>query len=196
MKKIYISGPMRGKDGHNYEMFNLAEKTLLEQDPDAEILNPASSFGGDTSRSFSEYMRLDYQMLLDASEVVFLPGWQNSEGARLEYQMAKSLGLTLRPWDDTDTYLAEPMELEAARIVRNGERERKYGPPLQDFTRTAGMWTGLTGKAVTPEQVALQMVQLKLSRLIATPDHRDSLVDAVGYLICYSRIVLEGGKNG
>lgn len=93
--------------------------------------------------------------------------------------------------------MTEPqyVEDEASRIVRNGEREANYGPPGQDFVRTACMWTGILkevlkdGEYVTAEQVALMMTALKLSRLVATPTHHDSIVDAIGYMICYSRIV-------
>lgn len=90
---------------------------------------------------------------------------------------------------DAEPGRVEPVEDEAKRIVRNGQREASYGPPLQDFTRTAAMWSAILGVDVTPEQMALCMAALKISRLVATPDHHDSMVDLVGYMICYQRIV-------
>jgi hypothetical protein len=88
----------------------------------------------------------------------------------------------------------QAIELEARNIVRNGEREAKYGPPGSDFTRTAAMWSAILGTEVTPAQMALCMVALKISRLVATPDHHDSMVDGIGYFICMQRII-EGEES-
>ena len=86
----------------------------------------------------------------------------------------------------------QDVELEARKIVRNGIREAAYGEPGKDFMRTATMWNGylkdkLRGD-ISPEDVATMMVMLKLSRLAETPHHRDSVVDAIGYMICYDRL--------
>ena len=86
----------------------------------------------------------------------------------------------------------EDVELEARKIVRNGVREAAYGEPGKDFKRTAMMWSGLLREKlrvdITPEDVASMMVILKLSRLAETPHHRDSVVDTIGYMICYDRL--------
>lgn len=50
------------------------------------------------------------------------------------------------------------------------------------------MWSGVLGVDVTPEDVALMMACLKISRLRSTPHHHDSIVDLIGYAICYSRL--------
>jgi hypothetical protein len=82
--------------------------------------------------------------------------------------------------------------MTASRIVRNGERQAVYGHPADDFRRTAAMWSVTFGVEVTPLQVAIAMGQLKMSRLIGTPGHRDSIVDLVGYAVCYERIAEMG----
>jgi hypothetical protein len=80
-------------------------------------------------------------------------------------------------------------EREASALVRDGERQRTYGHPREDFTRTAAMWSAILGVHVTTEKALLCMAALKISRLCQTPDHRDSLVDLIGYGIAYDRVV-------
>lgn len=182
---VYLSGPMRGLPNFNYDLFNSTASAMREAG--LVVLNPAENFDGDTSREFGEYMRADIKMLLKAGSIFLLPGWQDSEGARIEYQIAKSLGLDVIYHAEADQ--TEPAEMTAARIVRNGERQAVYGHPSDDFRRTAKEWSATFGKEVDPLQVAVAMVQLKLSRLIGTPGHRDSIIDAIGYMICYERII-------
>lgn len=93
--KFYISGPMRGLPGDNYDQFNEVEAALTARlsapNPVGywhavtaegfEVLNPARNFGGDRTRALSEYMQADLEMVLQADIMVMLPGWENSEGA-------------------------------------------------------------------------------------------------------------------
>ena len=68
------------------------------------------------------------------------------------------------------------------------ERQQHYGSPLANFTEIAKRWS-LTLKApITPAQVALCMIDLKMSRLSHSPHHHDSLLDIVGYATCLSEI--------
>lgn len=82
----------------------------------------------------------------------------------------------------------EDIELEARAIVRDGDRQKEYGHPRDDWTRTAKIWSGILGIDVTPEQAMLCMIGTKMSRLIHTPHHHDSMVDIIGYAICYDRL--------
>lgn len=68
---------------------------------------------------------------------------------------------------------------EAKRIVY-GERGENYGHPFEDFSRTAQIWSAILGIKVEPEQVALCMVGLKISREVNRPK-RDNVVDGAGY---------------
>ena len=70
------------------------------------------------------------------------------------------------------------------------ERGRVYGHPADDFGKTAKMWEPILGVEVTPEQVALCMVAVKMSRLCQQRDHwhEDSVVDACGYLACLEKV--------
>jgi len=67
----------------------------------------------------------------------------------------------------------------AAIIVARGET---YGDPLTNMNRTAVlMGEVLGGNAISASQVALCMIQLKIARLIETPNHKDSVIDIMGY---------------
>lgn len=79
-----------------------------------------------------------------------------------------------------------PSVLQEAQKLVHGSRQKSYGHPFDDFSRTAAIWTAifrdiLKSKAVvTPEQVALCMVGVKISRECNAPK-RDNRVDGAGY---------------
>ncbi len=45
----------------------------------------------------------------------------------------------------------------------------------------ARRWSETLGQAVTPEEVVLCLIDLKLVRLAHDPQHRDSILDVAGY---------------
>jgi len=69
---------------------------------------------------------------------------------------------------------------EASGLI-NGDRQKQYGTPAENFKRVAAIWGAILGIDVTPREVALCMAGLKLARLAHGP-HRDSSVDGCGYL--------------
>jgi len=71
--------------------------------------------------------------------------------------------------------------LNTAKRIISGDRQQSYGDARTDFTRTGQMWAAVFGHEVTPEQVALCMLLLKVGRLCHTPSHLDSWVDICGY---------------
>jgi len=70
--------------------------------------------------------------------------------------------------------------LTEAQGLVHGDRNESYGHPLDNFGRIAKMWTALLGVEITPEQVGLCMIAVKLSRECHAPK-RDNLVDAAAY---------------
>ena len=83
---------------------------------------------------------------------------------------------------DVDSTLVE----EAVQLV-SADRQAQYGHPLDNFQRIADLWSVILNIEVTPEQVALCMVQVKVSRELQNPK-RDNIVDAIGYLLTYDTV--------
>lgn len=84
--------------------------------------------------------------------------------------------------------MSETVTQEAHRLV-HGRRGDDYGHPFDDFSRTGRLWAEILGIPVTPEQVALCMAQVKVARLVASPDHHDSIVDVAGYMETYEMVL-------
>jgi hypothetical protein len=61
------------------------------------------------------------------------------------------------------------------------ERRDDYGDPVEQFRAIADRWSITLGMPITPSQVALCMIDLKLARLAYDPGHVDSMVDVIGY---------------
>jgi len=87
--------------------------------------------------------------------------------------------------------------LAAAATTISGAREQEYGSKLQNFTQIAMLFQGtlatklLPGARITPEDVALLMMQVKIARLAKSPDHKDSILDIAGYSGCYDELQLQ-----
>jgi hypothetical protein len=94
-----------------------------------------------------------------------------------------------------------PSLLERADAIINGDRQRDYGDKLQNFSQIAMLWQGTLATklapdvAITPEDVALCMIQVKIARLAKTPDHEDSILDVAGYAGCYSLLQKERSEG-
>jgi len=102
----------------------------------------------------------------------------------MEYDAADGLSQpVLRSCSPREEVLSEALEC----VMKS--RNNDYGPPDQDFTRTAAIWTALFGPklradaAFDGKDVALAMIALKLSRA-CWADKRDNFVDAAGYAAC------------
>lgn len=91
--------------------------------------------------------------------------------------------------EPTSRYSAREHTLDTAKTLVCGDRNASYGPPDQDFARTAAMWTALfgpylrEGAAFTPADVAKAVICVKLSRSMHSPK-LDNWIDAAGYAAC------------
>ena len=91
--KIYISGPITGVEGY-LKRFDLAENALVAAG--YEVVNPAKvNRYLPESTTHDQYMEMSFVMLEMCDTVFFLEGWENSKGARMEFEYALERGYTM-----------------------------------------------------------------------------------------------------
>lgn len=95
--RLYISGPMTGLPDNNFPAFNRAAAALRSQG--YAVVNPAE-LNPEGSKTWHECMRVDIRELCTCQGLVLLPGWQRSQGAQLELQIAHRLALVIRTIDE------------------------------------------------------------------------------------------------
>ena len=71
------------------------------------------------------------------------------------------------------------MLAHAAGVI--AERDAAYGDAAASMAAIAARWSITLGRPVTPAQVVLCMLDLKLTRLAHDPAHQDSIADVIGY---------------
>ena len=91
---FYLSGPMTGLPDYNRSAFDEVAKDLREKG--YAVFSPAEVGHRDQIMSRSWYMRKDIQALLQCDAVMMLPNWEQSEGAKLEFEIAKQLELPVK----------------------------------------------------------------------------------------------------
>ncbi len=114
-KTIYISGPMRGIPRFNFAAFDFAEDLWTSMG--YTVLNPASRGWGSgdpatgtgvTEYEVQEWLRADIREITQCDAIALLPGWEESEGAKLEAAVAFAIGL-----DFFDAHSLQPLVPEA-----------------------------------------------------------------------------------
>ena len=68
------------------------------------------------------------------------------------------------------------------------QRNAAYGDPAHSLAVIAARWSLTLGRQITPAQVALCMIDLKLARLGHDPTHADSVIDVIGYAALISEV--------
>ena len=77
------------------------------------------------------------------------------------------------------------------------ERGQSYGDATKLFNQIARRWSLTLGVEISPEQVVLCMLDLKLARLSNDPTHTDSMVDVAGYAAVLAEVTKQsGGAHG
>lgn len=90
MKKIYISGPITGY-GIEERRKTFGDAAALIADMGMKAVNPMDKI--EEGKDWEEYMREDIAKLVRCDGIAMLPGWENSKGARLEFDIAMALGM-------------------------------------------------------------------------------------------------------
>ena len=110
MKKIYISGPMRGRyrnnfpafdaaaiklDREGFETYNPAQRDRQEYGTDVEFWGEltAKEHGFDIRNALGTDLEW---ICRHGDAIAMLPGWENSRGAKAEWALAVALGLEIR----------------------------------------------------------------------------------------------------
>lgn len=100
--KIYISGPMSGLPDLNFPAFAEAAKKLAQDGH--EPINPATL--NRDGASWHECMRNDIRALVDCDALVLLKGWEKSNGAQIEMNLAHRLGLQILFFENFESALS------------------------------------------------------------------------------------------
>lgn len=78
--------------------------------------------------------------------------------------------------------------LEQARGLVH-RRRQAYGEPIALFECVVARWAQVLGTKVSPAQVIVCLVDLKVARLAHDPRHFDSITDVAGYAGCLAEVL-------
>ena len=104
--RIYISGPISGHANYNRVAFSTAADFCTDTLKAYHVYNPVEYVGLLKDRTHEEAMAFSLRELGSSNDsddqagpnyynlVVLLNDWDTSEGARLEYQVARSIGIS------------------------------------------------------------------------------------------------------
>jgi hypothetical protein len=87
----------------------------------------------------------------------------------------------------------EQMLQHVAGII--AERGTVYGDAATSMAAVAARWSITLGRTVTPAQVVLCLIDLKLTRLAHNSTHQDSIADVVGYAALLSEVMNAAHHN-
>ena len=81
--------------------------------------------------------------------------------------------------------------LDTAKEYVTKDRAASHGDLEYNFTRIADYWTVYTGHQFDPQDVAVMMMLLKISRIGSNHTNSDNWIDAAGYAACGGEIACE-----
>ena len=93
--------------------------------------------------------------------------------------------------------MSSPAEMflkHVANVI--AERSAQYGDAAPNMSAIAARWSATLGREVTPAQVVLCLLVLKLARLAHDPTHEDSAVDVCGYAALLRELTETSNKEG
>lgn len=93
--KLMISQPMKGKtnDQIRKEREELVEKLKAEGH---EVIDTVFDDFSEGENTPVHYLAKSIEFIANADGVVFMPGWENARGCRIEHQVAEEYGKFIR----------------------------------------------------------------------------------------------------
>jgi hypothetical protein len=85
------------------------------------------------------------------------------------------------------TTTTEKLFNDIASIIH--ERGAVYGHPYYNHKRISELWSAYLDHPISPSQAALCMALVKVSRLTESPNHEDSIKDAIAYISIYKTVL-------
>ena len=99
--RIYVSGPMCGVEEYQGRFWAFAD--AIDRCGGYAVVNPAGFAVKDSSNTDlldrDDWLAIDLKVLEKCDAIFMMPGWRRSEGARMEYEQAKELELTIHGFD-------------------------------------------------------------------------------------------------
>ena len=93
--RIYISGPISGLPDNNRRAFDIMAAELRGRGCD--VFSPVEN-GLPSDAPWSDHMRRDIKALMDCQSICMIAGWSKSKGARLEFDIARRIGMEVIFW--------------------------------------------------------------------------------------------------
>lgn len=90
--KIYISGRITGIELHAEQLFDKAEKMLVDMGYD--VVNPMK-LPHEHDQEWKDFMKEDIKHLMQCDIIYMLPNYSDSRGARIELFLAGELSMTV-----------------------------------------------------------------------------------------------------
>lgn len=142
MTRVYVAGPMTGRPDFNRAAFEAA-RVFLEA-PGDEVIDPVSqdiltygSWEEAIKRPWREHLARDLAIVPTCDEIVLLPGWNVSSGARLELRVALTFGLQiseLRREAGDLRYRWSFSPADAAVALGDADAVHGFAPPALEAT--------------------------------------------------------------
>jgi hypothetical protein len=107
--KVYVAGPYTPQDGRdesrleNIRRASLAAQRLLKAGH-TPFCPHTMTAGWEESCGYEDFLRLGMAWLATCDAILLLPGWEQSKGARREYEEAVTLGLLIT--DDLESLVS------------------------------------------------------------------------------------------
>lgn len=89
---------------------------------------------------------------------------------------------------------AEMFLKHVANVI--AERSTQYGDAAGNMAAIAARWSATLGHEISPAQVVLCLLDLKLARLAHDPTHEDSAVDICGYAALLRELIRNSNMEG